>query len=605
MKRIIKILSFLLVSAMLLCCIPSALTAGAANESWAGSWGTPAIESGVVLGDSEDGMHIQDYIPANSTIRTVVTPTIGGSKIRIKFSNYFSPKAVTINETTVAETGETNDVVVEDTITQVTFNGGQKAVTIAAGSEVYSDPINFSTTALKNISISTYYKNRTSIYTEGLYGGVSYMASLIGNRTHKEDMTLAASRLTFTSGSITYYTIPFLTRVDVYAPDAYCVVLLGDSTLTNEVSTMLAEKLHANGIHNVGVVMSSIIGNSLLHDGTGILGKVYGEALIDRAERDAFSVAGAKYVIIKIGVNDILHPMLKSNEGKLAQTTPAQVIEGYRQLAKQADGRGIKLYLCTRTPYKGYTRNFMGSDDLEWTQKGENMLLEINSWIENNCKSDNYTDYIDLDAIRDPNDSAKLRSHMTSDGIHFSQYGQLAVTDLIPEKAYGVNRELKDYSEIVGIDPYVAPVAESTTKNPSTGNNNNNSNNNSNTNDNNNSNEPTTNQSGSPVIIGDAEPTTSGNLGVIVTPNNNSNNTVLPNANEILVDTPVGGNTVQGNVSNSGSAAARQMAGFAILAAVAMAIIAVASVMLVKMSPGSGAPLARGGNGRAKQKKRV
>lgn len=593
---------------MLFSVIPAGITAGAANDSWAGSWGTPAIESGVVLGDSEDGLHLQDYIPANSTIRTVITPTIGGTKIRLKFSNYFSPKPVTLDETTVALTGETNDVVVEDSITQVTFNGGQKSVTIAAGSEIYSDPVTFKTTAHKDISISTYFKNRTYIYTEGLYGGVTYMAAVLGNRTHKENMTVAASRLTFTSGSITYYTIPFLTRLDVYAPDAYCVVLLGDSTLTNEISTMLSEKLHANGIHNVGVVMSGIIGNALLHEGTGLLGKIYGEALLKRAERDAFTVAGAKYVIVKIGENDVLHPMLKSNDGKLPPVTASQIIAGYRQLAKQAYGRGIKLYLCTRTPYKGYTRNFMGSDDLEWSQKGEDTLLEINSWVKNSCTSFNYAGHIDLDAVRDPKDPAKLRDHMTTDGVHFSQYGQIAVTDLIPEYAYGVDRELKDYSQIIGIDPYVAPVVETPTKKPD---------NNANNNQNNSSEEKTTEGTNKKPVIGEAEATTkpsSGpSSGVVITPNINigNNNTVnnntqqLPNANEILVQDPMGNDSVNGNVVNVSSEAARQMAGFAILAAVAMAIIAVASVMLVKMRPSSGSSLARGGKGRANQKKRV
>ena len=80
---------------------------------------------------------------------------------------------------------------------------------------------------------------------------------------------------------------------------------------------MLAEKLHENGIHNVGVVMSGIIGNALRRDGVGLLGTVYGQALFDRVDRDAFDIPGVKYIILKIGVNDVLHTMLKSNEGKL------------------------------------------------------------------------------------------------------------------------------------------------------------------------------------------------------------------------------------------------------------------------------------------------
>lgn len=606
MKRITKILSFVFALAMIVCCVPTELSASAASYNWAGAWGTPAIESGVVVGgDSDDldsGMHLQDYIPARSTVRTVVTPTLSGTKIRLKFSNYYGPAAVTLGEVTVAKTGETKDIIQTDTLTQVTFNGGQKSITIAAGSEVYSDEITFNVKALEDISISVYYPKQTSMYTIGLYGGVAYLTSSLGNRTHNEDMTLVASRLTFTSGSITYNTLPFLTRVDVYAQDAYCVVLLGDSTLTNEISVMLAEKLHANGVTNVGVVMSSIIGNSLLSDGHGLLGKVYGDSLLERAKRDAFNVAGAKYVIIKIGDNDILHPMLKSNAG-MKQVYAAEVIQGYKDLAKQAYGKDINLYLCTRTPYKGYTRNFMGSDDLEWSQKGEDILLEINKWVKESCTKYYFAGYINMDALRDPKDSTKLRDHMTTDGIHFSEYGQIAATDLIPETAYGVNYELKDYADIIGIDPYVAPpVVEVTTKAPAQNNNsdNNDSDNDTNNDNNNNSAETTTasdgNQQQNPG--NNIQNNFTGNI-IISTPE-----TTTSNANQILVDTPQGNNNIQGNISDADSSASRQMAGFAILATVAMAIIAVSSVMLIKMRPSSNG-IARGGKGRANQKKRV
>ena len=600
MKRISKILSVLFAVLMLAGIVPSGIIAEAANENWAGAWGTPAIESGIVLGEGDSGLHIQDYVPANSTLRTTITPTIGGKKIRLKFSNYFSTKSITINETTVAKTAKTKDVVDPNTITQVTFNGGQKSVTIAAGSEVYSDAINFNVTALEDISISTYYKKQTPMYTEGLYNGVTYLANALGNRTHKENMTVVASKLDFTSGTITYSTIPFLTRLDVYAPDAYSVVFLGDSTLTNEISLNLAKKLHANGIHNVGVVMSGIIGNKLLSDGSGLLGKIYGEPLLERCERDAFTVAGVKYVIVKIGINDVLHPMLKSSEGKLPMMTAGEIIEGYKKLGQKAFARGIDVYLCTRTPYKGYTRNFMGGDDLEWKQAGEDTLLEINSWVKNTATQYNFAGYISLDDMRDPNDPAQLRPHFTTDGAHFSEYGQIAAADLIPEAAYGVDHELKDLADVLGIDPYKTPETEKPTTKPNT-----------NTEEKTTAKQETTTakQEVTTVKPDDAETTTKApSGGIIISPNINiggtSNGTSsTPNANEILVQDPV--NNGNGNgASVVDSEAAGQLAGFAVLAAVAMAIIATASVMLVKMGP-SGSGLARGGKGRANQKKRV
>lgn len=600
MKRFTKILAFIFALVMILCYFPAEIIASAApNYNWVGAWGTPAVESGIVLGDTDSGLHLQDYIPAGSTIRSVIVPTISGTKIKLKFSNYYGSEPITINEVTIAQTGETDDIIDPNTVTQVTFNGGQESVTIAAGNEIFSDEINFNVTALKKISVSSYYRRTTTMYTTGLYNAVTYLASSLGNRTHNETMTSVATRFSFTSGAITYTPVPFLTRLDVYAQDAYSVVIIGDSTVTNDVSVMLAEKLNHNNVKNVGVVMSGIIGNELLNKGSGLLGKIYGEPLLERAKRDAFDVPGVKYVIVKIGLNDVLHPMLESNKGKMPLTTASQVIAGYRELSQQVFGKGINMYLCTRTPYKGYERAFLGSKDLNWTQQGENTLLEINSWVKNSAKSYDYAGYIDLDALRDPNDSAKLRDHMTPDGAHLTNYGQIAFVDLIPEAAYGVNKELKDYADIVNVDPYVAPaVPEPTTKAPATTTtNNNNSNNNTTTN-----NQPTTtNNSGNNNTTPTQAPTILA-PGIIVTPET----TTKANANQVIVETPLGDDqAVSGNVSDSASLSVRQIIGFAVLAAVGMAIIAVASVMLIKMQPGTSTSPARGGNGKTNQKKKV
>ena len=580
MKRFTKILSVIFAVTMIICSFPAEIISSASEYNWVGAWGSPAVENGIVLGEN-NGLHLQDYIPAGSTIRSIIVPTVSGTKIKLKFSNYYGEKPITINEATVAQTGETDDIVVPDTITQVTFNGGETSVTIAPGSEIYSDEISFSVKALKKISVSSYYKKTTTMYTTGLYNAVTYLASSLGNRTHKETMTTVATRFSFTSGAITYTPIPFLTRLDVYAKDAYGVVILGDSTVTNDVSVMLAEKLQHNNIKNVGIVMSGIVGNELLNDGTGLIGKAYGDSLLERAKRDAFDVPGVKYVIVKIGLNDVLHPMLESNKGKMPLTTASQVIEGYRNLSQQAFGKGINLFLCTRTPYKGYERAFMGSKDLNWTQQGENTLLEINKWIKENATSNNYAGYIDLDALRDPDDSAKLRDHMTPDGAHLTNYGQIAFVDLIPEVAYGVKKELKDYADIVKIDPYVAPVAVETTKQEPTTKTNTENNNTTTA-------EKTTAPTSAATTTKTAETVTNQPTqiapGIIISPAGTTSNT-----NQVIVETPLGENdqVVSGNVSDDESFTIRQTVGFAVLAVVGMAIIAVAAVMLVKIKPKS------------------
>lgn len=593
MNRLKKIFALIFTVVLIIGCVPlGTATASAASSGWVGSWGSPAIESGVVVGSdsvfSQNGIHLRDYVPANSTVRTTVTPTLGGTKLRLKFSNIYGKETITLNEVTVAKTGKTDDEIRTDTLKQVTFNGGQTFVNIAAGSEIYSDEISFAAAAMEKISVSTYFKNSTPMYVVALYGGTSYLGSSLGNRTHKGTLTTVATKLNFTSNSITYNVLPFLTRVDVYSPGSYCVVLLGDSTVTNNSYLLLEEKLRANNIHNVGVIMSGIIGNSLLNDGHGLLGKVYGQALLTRADRDAFSIPGVKYVIAKVGDNDILHPMADSMKNIVPQVTVSQIIQGYKDLAMQARNANVQLYLCTRTPYKGYERNFLGSKDLTWTQAGEKKLLEINSWVKGTSR-DYCGGCINLDAMRDPDDSTKLRSQMTTDGIHFSELGQIAFVDLLPESTYGVNREIRDISSVKGINPYVAPVAvtqaptqNNTADTPTTSNNNDNT-------------QPSSANTTAPVIP-NIESTTMAPVSQ-ETPS-------IGSANQIQIDNNEPNNT-PGTVVNDHSSSVKQMVGFAILAVVAIAIIALAAVFLIKMDSPSGSPASRRTMGRTKQKSRI
>ena len=608
MKNLSRILCCIFSIVLVICCIPSAIVASAAKYDWVGSWGSPAIDSSITLADN---LTLKDIIPANSTVRTVITPTLGGTKIRLKFSNEYGKNSITINETTVAYTGKTDDVVNENSITQITFNGGQKSVTIAAGSEVYSDEISFKITALEKISISCYYKNTTTMYTTGLYGGVSYLASSLGNRTHKGSMTAVASRLDFTASSITYHTIPFLSRLDVYAADSYCVAVIGDSTVTNDIYLYLTEKCVKGGVTNVGFIMSGIIGNALNRDGEGLLGTSYGDSMIERFRRDALNVPNCKYVILKIGVNDILHPMLDSMQGVLPPCSPGTVIAGYKTLAEQFKNSDVKVYLCTRTPYKGYTRNFLGGDDLTWTQTGEDKLLAINKWIRNNCTDYGYSGYIDLDAIRSPKDSAKLYDQMTTDGVHFSAYGQYAVTDLIPEIAYGVNTELKDYASIVGVNPYAVPVsAEKTTvaKKPETTTTKTES-----TTVVTDNNETTTAPAETTTIVAQQNvPTTNSSSSSEVTTSFSTGNLIIAeptttnNASQILIGDDYNGvNEQAGTVTEGKSKSEKLLIGFVLLAVVSGLIISVVTLMLGDHNPAKSSLGRASYNGRAKQKNKV
>lgn len=455
MKKKIRFISLVIALVFALNVAPyTSLSAGADSYNWVGSWSTSPVNLSLVVFN----LFWEDITTANTSIRSTITPTLSGDVVRFKFSNLYGDEVLSISEATVAYTGDSDDEIDTSSLTQITFNNGSTSVNIAAGAEIYSDPIEFEVIALTKISITTYYKSSVTLSTVGLSGGVSYLAMGLGNRTHSENVSYFATKLTISSGEISYYTIPFLTNIDVQrTDDAYSVVIIGDSTVTNDSYLYLATKLISNGITNVGVLCQGIIGNRLLY-GTydSTLANTYGDPMMERFEHDALEQSGVKYIILKIGVNDIIHPLTESLSTNSPAVTVDEMIEAYKELAAMASDAGITCYLTTRTSFNGYTRSFLGNDDdFVFTDECEEFRLALNEWILSEG-ADYYDGIIDLSIMSDPDDTTRLRSQLTLDGAHLSSLGQIAFVDLIPNEAIGISSDvtLTSLSELIDVDPY-------------------------------------------------------------------------------------------------------------------------------------------------------
>ncbi|MCR5040621.1 MAG: hypothetical protein K6C36_00825 [Clostridia bacterium] len=451
-----RILSLIIAIIMLLHL--SGLIAGAVRDDsfdgWVGAWSTSPVHSGVSPGGAAV---LTDYIPANSTVRSVFTLTIGGSKVRIKFSNKFGSVNLYIGEASVAKTNPGDDeAIVFDTARQLTFSGST-SVTVPAGGSVWSDPVRIDVSALEKLTVSAYYPYMTYITTAGLCGAHTSMSTPtvpIGSQVTWETLT-SASRVNITSNTITYNTTPFITNCDVYTgdPNTYSVVMIGDSTLANDIPLMFAQKLNANGITNVGVLQQAIVGNRLLADGVGLLGPLYGKALLDRFEEDCLEQTRAKVVLIKIGLNDILHPTAKSMKGKAKYVTDDQILEGYSELARRAREKGMKVYFFTKTPVKGYLRDFVfQKGDIEWHDSFADSIALFDDWV---MTTDEIDGYIDVYNVRDAYDLDRFVPSFTDDWIHPELLGQIAIADDIPLSVVGSNKTYaKTVASIYGVDPF-------------------------------------------------------------------------------------------------------------------------------------------------------
>lgn len=395
------------------------------GDGWVGAWSTSPVEFN--LKKMLDMEWIKcDLGLRNLTFRTRIQPTISGEDVRITLSNEFGTGPLTVDTVSVAKGYEKLPQAIKTwTRKNVTFNG-QASVTIPAGETVTSDPIGMSVDALEYLTVSLFLKRTETMKTYGLIGGDTYIMS--GNFAKAATTIGVPMKMEADFGE--YSVIPALTGVEVYAPEASSAVVIGDSTLANDIPILLAEKLQSVGITNVGILQQAIKGNRLLDDGAGILGMAYGEAMVDRFERDALNQPGVERIFLKVGVNDVVHPNCESLKDEARAVTAEEMIAGYKQLIEQAHERGIEVYLFTRTAWKGYTRNVLGSDDVQWSPEIDQMRQDINAWI---LSSDNPADgYIDLDFMCTDETASELKSEYTTDGAHFTALGQQTVVDAIP-----------------------------------------------------------------------------------------------------------------------------------------------------------------------------
>lgn len=429
LKRALITLAFVI--AVLAVCAFSGAAADD-NGKWITAWGT---------GSTNISLKGYDNITAfvgQLTARTVITPTASGNKIRVRLSNHFGENPLTIDTITVAKSirGSTID---QASVRYVTF-GGSPSVTIQPGMEVYSDEVAFQVTAMQDIAISAFLSSFGDVKTMGLSGGETYISVGENDKTRDASMGLANAiddtylRIFESVGlgldrSLSYsiiHVVPLFSSVDVYnsSPDAYSVAVIGDSTVSNDFPKYLAEQINQEGTTDVGVMGKGIIGNSLGRDGLGFGSFLFGESMMKRFERDVLSQSGIKYVIVKIGVNDIVHPVcqdvMEENPG-IRQPTAQDIIENFRTIFRTCHANNLKVVAIGITQWKGYTRNFLDTGDRyvrteEELEADFEIAHEVNRWLATTTEHDGYVDYYDI--TKNPEDPEAMLPEYTLDGAH-------------------------------------------------------------------------------------------------------------------------------------------------------------------------------------------
>jgi lysophospholipase L1-like esterase len=348
------------------------------------------------------------------TVRQIVHTSLGGDRVRVRFSNVYGTSGLVIGSAHVAvSTGGASISRRADRM--LTFNGSA-TITIPAGALAVSDPVELEVDAFDNLAVSLYLPENVAATTQHSVGQQTNYISTSGDFTGATTFTATTTQ--------SFY---FLTGVEAGASGrAKAIVTLGDSTTDGFGSTpdtnqrwtnLLAERLQSNpGTSRLAVLNAGISGNRVLHD-------LVGTNALARLDRDVLVQTGVKYVIVMEGNNDFGIPGLigRPEEGVTAE----QVIQGHRQIIDRAHALGLRIYGATLNPIEGIA-GFPGfySAALEVKRQA------VNQWIRT---SKAYDAVIDFDKVlRDPSHPTRILPAFDSgDHGHPNDSGYRAMADAI------------------------------------------------------------------------------------------------------------------------------------------------------------------------------
>jgi lysophospholipase L1-like esterase len=374
----------------------------------------------------------------NQTLRLIVHTSAGGTKVRIKISNTFGDHPLQIGGAHIAR--RTAEADINPTSDRTVMFNGHVSTTVPARSMVVSDPVELDVPALSDLAISVFLPEATEATTSHILAMQTSYVSAVGDSTAAVKFPVAK----------TIHSWPFLTGVDVAAsPRGVAIVAFGSSLTDGDGTTrdtngrwpdVLAERLQkakgADGKVEIGVLNEGIIGNRLLNDSPvqaagGQFGAVLGQAGLTRFERDVLSQAGVKYVIVGLGINDIVFP------GSLTPATESigaeSVIAGYHQLIARAHQKGIRVIGTTNPAFEN---SFLALAPPTptitfFTLEKESVRQKVNDWIRTSGEFDGV---VDLDEVlRDPSHPTRLLpSYDSGDHLHPNDAGCLAEGNAFP-----------------------------------------------------------------------------------------------------------------------------------------------------------------------------
>ena len=351
-----------------------------------------------------------DVVPTlkNQTVRVMLRTTAAGSQVQIKLTNRYSTDPLPIGAAHVAIRGSGGSIV-QDSDRILLFDGAG-AATLAAGTDLWSDPVDLAVARGDTLAISTYVDATLTPTTESGRANLPWMIHYV---SQPGDHTAATTMPAATSGPSTTHTILFVSEVRVLpAGPAATLVTLGDSITECATSTsengdwpdLLSDRLPALSDGTVVSVFNAGIGSGRFAsgDGAGLRGLLRLDELL--------LLPNVRWVTILMGVNDISYE----------DATADELIDAYTTAIDKAHAAGVQIIGIPILPFKGSKKD-VGAN---WET-----AEAVNRWIRGENRFDHIIDFQPV--LEDPDRPGYLEESLTSDKVHPNQAGYTAMANAV------------------------------------------------------------------------------------------------------------------------------------------------------------------------------
>lgn len=360
-----KSLYIFIISGFLVSCSSSrSLEKQSSKDRWLTTWATaPQLVEPNNL-PPEPGL-------AGNTLRQIVRVSVGGEKVRLRFSNRYSTDSLAVKSVSIAVPSDSCNVNAS-TIKSLTFDK-KNDFKIAPGADIYSDELNFDLKSNSLLAITISYAKVTQSIT-GHPGSRTTSFMVKG-----EQSNVAAFKNPVKTDH--WYS---LFNIDVKtAKPSYAVAIMGNSITDgrgsgtnrqNRWPDILSQRLLVNpDTRNVSVLNFGIGGNCVVRGGLG-------PTALDRFDYNILNQQGIKWLIVLEGVNDLGGTRDAEDASKRAD----ELIAAYQMMIDKAHANGIKVYGATILPFAKsfYDKSFR----IEAWKK-------VNDWIRNSGKYDAVIDF--------------------------------------------------------------------------------------------------------------------------------------------------------------------------------------------------------------------